>query len=89
MLVRDSANRMSKPQRDEMRRRAVLFLHYFIRNPFYEACSRYTAHIAHSFHTSFFIAFFSCQSSTVINVTLAQFEQRLPGMSYLTGLLAF
>lgn len=60
LLMMNGTQGMSESQKKEMRRRGILFIHYFIRSPMYD---NYT--------------------SSLINVTLAQFEQYIPLVRYI------
>jgi hypothetical protein len=40
LMMKSIKNKLSKKQKQEMKHRAILFLNYFIRSPFYEVFSR-------------------------------------------------
>lgn len=60
LFLMNGTSKLSKLQKEEMRRRTILFLHYLIRSPFYDL-----------------------YSSSLINLILSIFEQRIPGSKFL------
>ncbi len=79
---------MSESQKKEMRRRSFLFLHYLIRSPFYDNFSRYLQFLDKAFSIIYLLntfVFSPINLSSIITLLLCQFEQRIPGMKYLTS----
>ncbi|CAF0803487.1 unnamed protein product [Brachionus calyciflorus] len=60
LFLMNGTAKLSKSQKEEMRRRTILFVHYLIRSPFYDL-----------------------YSSSIINLVLSIFEQRIPGSKFL------
>lgn len=81
----NGTNGMSTSQKKEMRRRTILFLYYFIRTPLYDNYTRFVYYY-YLLIIIFLILKFIFLISSLINVTLTQFEQNIPLIKYLISM---
>lgn len=82
----NGTNGMSTSQKKEMRRRTILFLYYFIRTPLYDNYTRFVYYLFANYLFYFDYSKIRFIISSLINVTLTQFEQNIPLIKYLISM---